>query len=224
MMDTLAKPIFALERRPEDVLWDVVERHLEEAAFLWEQWARHHFTADFTLAELGERLEARLLAHLQGLAVGGAPVAERMLLPLLELEEDAVEEEPLRVSAGARALLDGWNEPAAHAVFDAFAGAGPVLRSALQRALELSERQDVARRLGPHLVEGRPEVQSAVLEVLAFREEAPQVALDAFLLGEDPMSRWRPCASSKPFLSSPSGPTCCASYSRTRHFAIRPSR
>ncbi|NVJ21573.1 TIGR02270 family protein [Myxococcus sp. AM011] len=175
-----------MERRPEDVLWDVVERHLEEASFLWEQWARHLFTVDFTLAELEERLESRLLAHLQGLVVGGAPVAERLLLPLLELEEDSVEEEPLRVSAGARVLLDGWNEPAAHAVFDSFARAGPVLRSALQRALEFSERRDVARRLGPYLVEGGPELQSAVLEVLAFREEAPQVSLEAFLLGEDP--------------------------------------
>ncbi|QSQ19780.1 TIGR02270 family protein [Pyxidicoccus parkwayensis] len=185
-MDTLAQPFFELERRPEDVLWDVVERHLEEAAFFWGQWARHLFTSDFTLTALEERLESRLLAHLQGLVVGGAPVAERLLLPLLDLEEDAVEEEPLRVSAGARALLDGWSEPAASAVFESFARAGPRLRSALQRALELSERPDVARRLGPLLVDGGPEVQSAVLEVLAFREEEPQASLDAFLLGDEP--------------------------------------
>jgi uncharacterized protein (TIGR02270 family) len=185
-MDFLTPPAFALQQHSEDILWDVVEQHLDEATFLWGQWERHLVAPDFSLSEVAERIEPRLLAHLQGLAVGGAPVAERLLLPLLAVEEEEVEGEPLRVSAGARALLDGWSEPAAGAVFECFARAGPTLRSALQRALELCERQDVAARLMPLLVECGADVQAAVLEILAFRDEEPRDTLDAFLSSDEP--------------------------------------
>ncbi|MBM7116340.1 TIGR02270 family protein [Archangium primigenium] len=185
-MDLLTLPAFALEQHAEDILWDVVEQHLDEATFLWWQWERHLVAPAFSLSEVAERIEPRLLAHLQGLAVGGAPVAERLLLPLLDLEEEEVAGEPLRVSAGARALLEGWSEPAARAVFECFGQAGPTLRRALQRSLELCERQDVAARLMPLLIEYGADVQAAVLEVLAFRDEPSCDTLDAFLSSEEP--------------------------------------
>ena len=81
-------------------LWDIVEEHLDEAEFLWEQWEHALLAPNYTLDELADGPEARLLAHLDGLVVGGPEVARRLLIPTLD--EDV---EPTRVRAAALALL-----------------------------------------------------------------------------------------------------------------------
>ena len=69
---------------PEDlILWDVVEEHLDEAAFLWTQWERGLQSPLYKLHELRDRVEERMLAHLDGLVVGGEAVAQRLLYPAL---------------------------------------------------------------------------------------------------------------------------------------------
>jgi uncharacterized protein (TIGR02270 family) len=86
---------------PPAILWDVVEEHLEEAAFLAEQHARASDSPTLDLAGL-ERGEARLAAHLDGLLQGGAPVYERIVEKAL-LEPDP--EDPSRVVAAALVAL-----------------------------------------------------------------------------------------------------------------------
>src|SRR5438128_33836 len=106
---------------------DILEEHIEELAFLWEQRQAAVRDPRYTIRELAH-LEERITAHLQGvLAVG------EVALPLLEATLSA--EDPHIVFAAAYALLHARNDTATARVRDSFGHAqGPVL-AALQEAL-----------------------------------------------------------------------------------------
>src|SRR5687767_2503153 len=72
-----------MNEEADRVRWDVIEEHLEEAAFLWTQWETALDAPDFTLSEVADTIEARLLAHLDALEIGGPAVARRLLEPAL---------------------------------------------------------------------------------------------------------------------------------------------
>src|SRR6185369_129808 len=63
--------------------WDIYEEHLDEAAFLWGQWESALDAATFALHDVMVGPEERLRAHLDGLVLGGARVAEKLLVPAL---------------------------------------------------------------------------------------------------------------------------------------------
>ena len=86
--------------------WDIGEEHLDAAAFLLEMRQDRLQASDYSLEELRDGPEARLLAHLDGLLAGGAPVRERVLVPVLE-DPDA---EPSAVSVSAMVLLEGGTQ------------------------------------------------------------------------------------------------------------------
>ena len=91
---------------PEDrVLWDVVEEHLAEAEFLVEQLERAFDSPTLTLKTLEKGVEARLLAHVDGLVVGGRPVYERLLKPVLD--EPDRDQATLVIAAGLVAVESG---------------------------------------------------------------------------------------------------------------------
>ena len=75
------------------ILWDILEEHLNEAAFLWGQWERSLRSPRYVLREVMDGPEERLLAHVEGLCEGGLPVVERLLLPALQEEEDDLSRE-----------------------------------------------------------------------------------------------------------------------------------
>ena len=106
---------------------DILEEHIEELAFLWEQRQAAVRDPRYTIRELAH-LEERITAHLQGvLAVG------EVALPLLEDTLSA--EDPHLVFAAAYALLHAKNDTSTARVRDSFGHAqGPVL-AALQEAL-----------------------------------------------------------------------------------------
>ncbi|PRQ03203.1 hypothetical protein [Enhygromyxa salina] len=79
-------------------LWHILERHLEEADFLLEVWTTCLDAPDYTLDELAAGPEARVIAQLNGLAVGGAPIIDELLAPTLERE-------PLDTSLACAAAL-----------------------------------------------------------------------------------------------------------------------
>src|SRR5262249_14679432 len=81
------------------IRWDIVEEHLDEAAFLYQLWEQSLRSPKYTLREIAEGPEERMLAHLDGLVVGGSPVAKKLLIPSLESDEPGV------VFAAAYALL-----------------------------------------------------------------------------------------------------------------------
>ncbi|HEX5749510.1 MAG TPA: TIGR02270 family protein [Archangium sp.] len=209
-MKALALPEFMLERRPDDILWDVVEQHLEETTFFWSQWERGLVAPDYSLTELAERVEERLHAHLQGLIFGGRPVAERLLRPVLELPEDELD--PPQLTAAALALLEGWDDTQAEAVVARFQECGAAQRAAIQRALERATRENIITRLVPLLGRAEPDLQAAVLEIVAFRGEKPGFGLEHLLTSEEPrlvagalrIARTQPARTLKPeFLRRP---------------------
>ena len=65
---------------------DIFEEHFSEAAFLQSQWERALRGPHYNLEETAQ-LEERLLAHLDGLVLGGELVREALLRPALEGED-----------------------------------------------------------------------------------------------------------------------------------------
>ena len=85
------------------VLWDVVEEHLAEAAFCFEQFEQALDHPSRTLSELDRHPEGRLRAHIDALVIGGVAVRERLLVPELE---SAASDESARVTAAAITLIE----------------------------------------------------------------------------------------------------------------------
>ena len=81
---------------------DIVEEHLDEAAFYLERWDRALTSPHHTLAQLRDGPEEAMLAHVDGLAVGGESAAKQLLWPVVEDDEA---DDWARVGAAALALL-----------------------------------------------------------------------------------------------------------------------
>ena len=153
------------DRPDEQLRWDVLETHLEEACFLWTQWEGNLSSPRHTLADVAGGNELRLRAHLRALVLGGPRVAERLLLPALS-EEDT---ERLRVASHALLAMDGYVD----LVVRAFQQAPAEQRGAMARALSLSERPGLSKQLLPLLAVDDPDLQATLLEVLSFRRGLP---------------------------------------------------
>ena len=144
--------------------WDIYEEHLDEAAFLWGQWESALDAPNYALPDVIVGPEERLRAHLDGLVLGGAPVAEKLLLPALG-DEDAG-----KVAAAAWALLQGEDADHLDGVFDALTKAEKKeVRAALGRAFELSLRADLVTRVTPLFAASSPSTQAVILNVVSAR-------------------------------------------------------
>ncbi|MCY0986564.1 TIGR02270 family protein [Nannocystis sp. ILAH1] len=171
-------------RRVEvEPLWDVVEEHLDEAEFLWGVWQHSLVAPDYTLDEVAEGPEERLFAHLEGLVVGGARVAERLLLPALAGDE------PSRVSAAALALLQGPRCDEALAAIAEVQRARPRQRAPLVRALACVELRRLRPRLRELLADHDDTVVAAAAEVLALHHEPLGDTLGLLLASDDAATR-----------------------------------
>ncbi|HEX5748211.1 MAG TPA: TIGR02270 family protein [Archangium sp.] len=159
------------------VLLDVLEEQLSEAAFQWEQWERTLVAPDFTLEETAA-VEERLRAHLEGLEDESA--AEAVLRPAFESEEA-----PLLFAAAYALLARGEVDE----VLLQFQKAGPEARTAIRRALELSETPGLSARLTGLLKLEDRDLQTHALETLAFRQEASPALLTRFIAHEEPRVR-----------------------------------
>jgi uncharacterized protein (TIGR02270 family) len=159
------------------ILWDIYEEHLDEAAFLWVQWQGALCASNYTLGEVVEGPEERLLAQLDGLVLGGKPIAERLVLPALS------DDDPGRVSAAAWVLLQAEDADHFDTVWEALSTAtDPVRRRALSRGLELSRRSDLSERLLPRLESSTRAAQACLIHAVAGRGAAELAAL--------PLPRW----------------------------------
>jgi uncharacterized protein (TIGR02270 family) len=88
---------------PRKVVSEAVQEHLDEAEFLLERFESALSATNMTIDQVAKGVESRLLAHLDGLVVGGEKVVEQILVPALE----AKKLEPARVAAITIALLQG---------------------------------------------------------------------------------------------------------------------
>ncbi len=124
---------------PLGAIWDVVEEHLDEAAFLASQWERA-LASRLTLDEVAAGPEARLLAHLDGLAVAGVAAVQ-------EIPASAPPDEG-RAFAASLVAIDAGPEGMA-AVLSLLRGeARPGCRGAA-RALALCTRPGLAAQVTP---------------------------------------------------------------------------
>ena len=60
---------------PSPIRWDIAKEHLDEAAFLRQLWEQSLCSPQYSLAEIAQGPEERMLAHLDALVLGGARVA-----------------------------------------------------------------------------------------------------------------------------------------------------
>jgi hypothetical protein len=98
--------------------------------------------------------EERLLAHLDALVIGDAPVVDELLLPALESDE------PARISAATFALLAGEVADAREAVLARLQAEDPIALAAIQRALEVLEREALPEWLA-RLLDAPPRLAAA---------------------------------------------------------------
>ncbi|MBU8897966.1 hypothetical protein DRW03_32660 [Corallococcus sp. H22C18031201] len=154
---------------------ELLEDHLNEASFLWTVWERGLDSPDYTLTELAEGPEARMLAHVDALVLGGPRAHQKLLLPGLAAEDSEV------VTAAALALLSSGDEKAETAVLEALAQAESATLPSLRRALELCASPRVLKSLSPMLAAPEAGVQAAALEVMAAWGEEPGLPLEPLL-------------------------------------------
>jgi uncharacterized protein (TIGR02270 family) len=153
-----------------EILWDVVEEHLSEAEFLVDQWLAAGQSARLTLADLQRTTERRLLAHIDGLALGGAAVARETLLPVMADDSEAP---AARVAAATLGLLSGGTSPATLAE-RLRGGAPPEVVAGVAIGLHLTGRLDVDEPLRLALyASGDPGEQAAILSALIGRRIDP---------------------------------------------------
>ena len=161
--------------------WDLYEEHLDEAAFRWSQWEQALDAPDYTLEEAAE-LEEHVVAHVDGLVLGGEPVAERLLVP-------ALADEPERVVAAALALLQADAPFGPAAVLAALPGAEPPALTALRRAFELAPTPASPTDF-PALLKKEdavPELLALVLDTLGAHGLATAPLCSPFLTHPEPL-------------------------------------
>lgn len=157
---------------------DVLQEHLDEAAFLWSLWERALVSGNYELAEAAE-LEERLLAHVDGLVVGGEAAIAELLLPGLETDE------PERISAATLSLLAGNGERELEETLEVLDSGDEVQRAGIGRALELSEREGLEAALLRRLTAEDPALRVLAFQVLAFRGALPQEKRTEWLYRDD---------------------------------------
>jgi uncharacterized protein (TIGR02270 family) len=168
----------SLAANPDRILWDVVEEHLDEAAFLFERWEQAVVAPHYSADELERLVERRLRAHLDGLVIAGAPAAERLLVPALS--------DPDCAAACALALLASPAEDVVDGVLASYATTeDDAQRRGLARALAVTDREgiDTALRLATYSTEGP--AQAGLLDILAARRIDPGAIVGTLLRRDD---------------------------------------
>lgn len=168
----------------EQILWDVVEEHFDEAEFGVELWRAARCSPIYTLQELEEGPEARLAAHIDGLVINGPLALQRTAWPALQ------DDDPQRAAAatlaivqsGDFALLDGALDeldlpsPEGHDLCGPADGIALALALCDHPALDDQIRGRLARAQGSQL--------ALLLTACADRGLDPSPALDR-ALGDD---------------------------------------
>ncbi len=143
-------------------MWDIYEEHLNEAAWLWGEWESSLDSPVYAIADVAVGPEERLLAHLDGLVLGGARVAEKLLVPALAAED------PGLVAAAAWALVQAEDADHQDKVIETLVAVGPAA-TAVGRALQLAPRLDISRLI-PHWEKGSPALRGIIIDIFTPRE------------------------------------------------------
>ncbi len=129
---------------PSRVRWDIVEEHLDEAEFLFEQWTSALESSTRGLDRIAMGAERRLIAHVDALAVGEAEVADGLLWPALAPEAESA----ARVTAATLALLVAPGPTAIDRVLELAVTLPPgACHDGIVAALSIAARADVSGRV-----------------------------------------------------------------------------
>src|SRR5262245_57753984 len=164
---------------------DIVEEHLESVAFLWSQRGARLRSPGARFADLRE-LEARLLAHLEGLRRSRSETTERLL------ESTLAGEDADQAAAGALALASRSPDLAVQKALAAAEAAPPEVTGAGFEALKVAPGGDgldqallAALRTAPRALHG------TLLSTLSARR-VPPGPLESLIAG--PFLRSAPAA------------------------------
>ncbi len=162
------------------IITDILEEHLEEADFLWQQRENALEDRAYTLAGLAE-LEERLLAHLDGLTLGGQ---EAWAL----LEPKLAGAEPGEVFAAAFVALESRDPKRIGLIQKALSEANDAVLSGIRHALRHASFPDIEKVVQPLLASGKGALQAAAIDVMSFRRmDIKTDLLRAGLSAKDPL-------------------------------------
>jgi uncharacterized protein (TIGR02270 family) len=166
----------------DDILWDIEAQHLDEAEFMFELWEAALDAPNYTLAELAAGPEQRLLAHVDGLVVGGPLVAERLLWPTIADPAAYYE----RVAAATLAICGADSQPQLDRVIAMLMAAKEGdQRRGIMRALELLDDPSLDAKLVQAIDSSRGLGTAAMLEILARRRVRVGDWVSHFLRSDD---------------------------------------
>ena len=156
---------------------DILEEHLEELDFLWEQRERMVFAPDWTIRQLAD-LEERAEAHLDGLRIG-EPRSVELARPLLGGERGAA------TAAALTLLAIGSGELAAE-VMRALGEVKPGAADGIRIALRHADVSALVDRLYEMAMGSDPFRRAVAADVLAFHRLRPPPELERLLVHDDP--------------------------------------
>jgi uncharacterized protein (TIGR02270 family) len=166
--------------RPPAIL-DILEEHLNELDFLWEQRERFVFSPDWTLKELAAH-EERAEAHLDGLRIGAANSVD-IARPALTAGETGL------ATAATFVLMAFDHVELEHEVLDALKSAPPKSRDGIRIGLHHCDIKRLAAELADMATTGESAVRAAALDVLAFHRLPPPKGIPMLLGDADPHVR-----------------------------------
>jgi uncharacterized protein (TIGR02270 family) len=166
--------------RPPAIL-DILEEHLNELDFLWEQRERFVFSPDWTLKELAAH-EERAEAHLDGLRIGAANSVD-LARPALTADETGL-------ATAATFVLTAFDLPELeHEVLQALKTASPKSRDGIRIGLRYCDIKRLAAEIVELATSAEPAVRAAALDVLAFHRLPPPKGIPMLLGDPDPHVR-----------------------------------
>lgn len=162
------------------ILIDILEEHLEEADFLFHQRKNALGDRVYNLDDLAE-LEERLLAHLDGLVLGGK---EAWTL----LEPKLAEGEVGEVFAAAFVAMESGDPARVELVRKTFAEAEGAVLDGIRQALRHTSFTEIEKIVRPLLDSKKGAVRSAAIDVVSFRRLPLEIRLlQAGLQEKDPL-------------------------------------
>ncbi|HEY0712009.1 MAG TPA: hypothetical protein VGF45_05010, partial [Polyangia bacterium] len=175
-------PTVPADPEGDGILWDVVEQHFDEAEFQSEAFERALESAIHTLETVAKGPERSLFAHLDGLAVNGAAVVERVLMPALAEPDPAY---PSKTVAAGLALIQAGQ---GHQIRSALVQDAALVRQAAARAGGLSASHDLDRWVVTQMASTRVPTEVAGLLAYVTERRLPTAGpLFAWLHDADPV-------------------------------------
>lgn len=147
------------------VILGILEEHLSELDFLWEQRERFVLSPEWTLKELS-KLEERAEAHWDGLRIGAGHSVD-IARPLLTADETGA-------ATAATFVLMSFDLPDLdREVLQALKTAPPKSRNGVRIGLRHSDAKRIEAELSDIASSAAPAVRAAALDVLAFHRLPP---------------------------------------------------